>query len=292
MKILLTLFVISALVAGLFLLQSKIVEQTEERQSKLQEEWIVGQNKYRINVPDKTLFMSSELQEISGLAYSPEKKQLIAVQDEDGIIYYINSEDGDIESQVRFGIRGDYEGVEKVNMDLYVVSSKGDIHYWGENDQTGVIETFLNSSYDIEGLGYNPTDHTLILGCKSSGKQETLEKSRRALYSFDITQRELRKEPYLVLDCIEISKKLKRKKTTPYFSTSGLCVDSDGSIFLISSVGGAIIVVKDGKIQNVANLDRALHVQPEGIAIDDNGILYIATEARKGVAKIYGFNPH
>jgi uncharacterized protein YjiK len=69
-------------------------------------------------------------------------------------------------------------------------------------------------------------------------------------------------------------------------------MDQADNLYLISSTAKAIIVLDNqGQIKSAAKLDRTLHLQPEGIAIDKNGILYIANEGRGTSPKVYVFNP-
>jgi uncharacterized protein YjiK len=102
----------------------------------------------------------------------------------------------------------------------------------------------------------------------------------------------LLEEPEFTIDCREVAKRLGQSNNAPYFSPSAICMDQADNLYLISSTAKAIIVLDNqGQIKSAAKLDRTLHLQPEGIAIDKNGILYIANEGRGTSPKVYVFNP-
>ena len=74
---------------------------------------------------------------------------------------------------------------------------------------------------------------------------------------------------------------LSKKKHKP-FKPSGIAVHpQNGYIFLISSVGKMMVILKpDGQIEDLIPLDRKVMLQPEGICFAPNGDLYISSEGR------------
>ncbi|MCB0664273.1 MAG: SdiA-regulated domain-containing protein, partial [Saprospiraceae bacterium] len=115
---------------------------------------------YQFHAPDAVWELDDELNEISGLSTSRDGQQLVAVQDEDGIIYFLDKKDGSILRKVSFWDDGDYEGIEMVGKDVFVIKSTGTV-YWvkGAESEEPVTEKFnydLNKDNDVEGLGYDP----------------------------------------------------------------------------------------------------------------------------------------
>lgn len=76
--------------------------------------------------------MFKKLEEIFGLSISRDGFMLIVIEDENGKIYFIDKEMGELEEDFMFWKLGDYEGVEVVGSDIYVLKSFG-ILYWVKN---------------------------------------------------------------------------------------------------------------------------------------------------------------
>jgi hypothetical protein len=61
---------------------------------------------YDLNAPDQVYKLNSELEEISALTYLEDGK-LACVQDEDGILYTFDAQEGEIVGKYKFGKHGD-----------------------------------------------------------------------------------------------------------------------------------------------------------------------------------------
>lgn len=290
MRLVKTSLIVSIVVAGLYFLQKAINHKSIQKSEQLKGLVLRSRYNHHPNNPDISLIPPSDLQEISGLSPAGIDSVLLSVQDEKGIIFYLHKADGRILKSEKFSGKGDYEGIEMVGDDIFVVSSKGDIYLCDSSGETKTYETFLNTDYDVEGLAYYSAEQVLLLACKANGKDN--DKNIRSIFSFDLSTRELNRKPFLQLDGKEIARQLGRVRDTPYFSPSAICSDQHSDLYLISSVASALIVInRQGDIKSAVELDPTLHRQPEGIMIDDNGVLYIANEGRDGVPKVYIFNP-
>ncbi len=264
---------------------------------------------YLLNKPDDTYKLSKKLIEISGLSLSPDGQQLIAVNDEQGKIFYLNKTNGNIEREVKFGGNGDYEGIEAVGEKIYVVQSNGDVFEVKDPDKdkpdTREHETKLNTKYDVEGLGYDAANNRLLLACKGKAGDDKSLKGKRAVYAFDLAEKKLGKEPVYVIDRSEIkarfksgdvSQKLLDIFTSDYasdaFGPSGIAIDPKTSdICIISSVGKLLVILSPtGIIKYMEHLDASIFKQPEGICFDKDGTLYISTEGKGGRGKIFRFS--
>lgn len=247
---------------------------------------------YQINLPDTTFYLPSKLAEISGLSLTSSYQELVCIQDEKGKVYFLNKQNGKLIRELKFSGSDDYEGVEVVGDMIYVSNSKGTIDAIDAYDskQKKTYKTFLNSGHDVEGLGYLPSRHSLLLACKAGSKK----KSNRRVYRFDINEEKLDSVPFLVLDNNAINKMLNRASDGPPFAPSGIAaIPGMDQVVIISSRAKAIILMDySGDLIATANLNPAVHRQPEGLAIDRDGTLYIANEAKDGVAKIHVFKPN
>jgi uncharacterized protein YjiK len=79
----------------------------------------------------------------------------------------------------------------------------------------------------------------------------------------------------------------KKKKLKP----SGLAIHPrTGNLYVIASVGKMLLVLSpEGRLLHAERLDKDLFEQPEGIAFDLQGNLYIASEGEDGPGKLMKF---
>ena len=76
---------------------------------------------YNLNEAKLKLILEDELNEISGISLTEDGKQIIGVADEKGILYFIDASTGEILKRLEFHKDGDYEDVELVGNDLFVL---------------------------------------------------------------------------------------------------------------------------------------------------------------------------
>lgn len=267
---------------------------------------------YNMLAPDVTFELPSELDEISGLSMSSDGSKLVAVQDEDGIVYFINKTTGEIERDYTFYKEGDYEGVEMIGSSVFVVKSNGkiyEIHKIGQGrQQTIKFTTPLNKEYDVEGLGYDPKRECLLLACKAVGPADDEPILEKSIYGFDLKTRTLIPEPIHTLRLQDVQEYLKEnthihryKKVIEQFSSaeenfrfsaSAIALNPrTGNYYALSSKGKMMGVVNpEGKILHIEKLDKTVHRQPEGICFDKDGTMYLSNEAKEGKAVIYRFD--
>ena len=269
---------------------------------------------YTLREPDETFEMPGKIEEISGLTISPDGVHIIAVDDEDGELYFLSKKSGKLKSEVDFWRDGDYEGVEVVGDRVFVVKSKGTIYeitdLGGDGQQTTVHKTFLSETNNVEGLAYDAPNNRLLLGCKGKAGDGDHFQQKKAIYGFDLATNTLSQEPVILIDqdrvqqYLELSPALKElEKITEFFdpdggefsfSPSGIAIEpGTGNIFVTSSVGKMLLVMRpDGEIVYLEKLKKKVHRQPEGIVFDTDGTLYIANEKKDGDdANIHRFAP-
>ena len=112
---------------------------------------------YQLNQPNAIFEMPEALKEISGLGITEDRKNLIAVNDEEGIVYLINKMDGQKVKEIEFWDEGDYEGLEVVGQDAYVIKSSGTI-FSGQRlfvgqPQHGKDQDFFEQGKQLGGIG-------------------------------------------------------------------------------------------------------------------------------------------
>jgi len=266
---------------------------------------------YQLAEPDQSFEMPDELEEISGLGISPDGNTLVAIQDEDGELFFINRYSGEVEEEVDFWKDGDYEGVEYVGENVYVVKSTGTVYEVlrpGQEDQdVSKYNFFLNDDNDVEGLAYDAASNRLLLACKARAGYEKSYPRRKGIYSFDLDSKMMQEEPaYLVaLDSVQHYLKQgpairKLEKLMEFFnpeeefgfSPSAIAIHPiNDHLYMTSSVGKMLVVMRrDGQILHIEKLSKRVHPQPEGLCFDQQGNMFLSNEGKGADPVVYRFN--
>lgn len=249
---------------------------------------------YRLDSPNTVRKLPPALREISGLSLAADDRQLLTVNDEQGIIFFINRETGVIERQIDFKDKGDFEGIEAVGKDVFVVNSDGTLYQISDSGSVKTFTTGLSTAYNVEGLAYDPKHNRLLLACKDLAGEGDEFKYKKAVYAFDLKNQRLEETPAFLIDRNEIAQWKGRtdglaEKWNEYFSSShaasafnpsGIAFCPQDSLFyVLASAGKSLAALReDGSLAFATRLDPKVFHQPEGICFDIDGNLYIASE--------------
>lgn len=268
---------------------------------------------YDLENPDLVLEMPDKLKEISGIGLATDGKNLVAVQDENGIIFTLDKKTGAIVSEVEFWKDGDYEGAEMVDNATYIVKSTGTIYKVTDagsaEQKVEKFNFFLDKDNDVEGLCLDASRKCLLLACKAKAGHGDHYNRKKGIYAFHLDRLTIDSIPVFtfsmddILTYLETKPKINRlDKIIEFFdpssdelpfSPSGIAIHPiTGDIYISSAVGKLLLITdKNGKVLHIEKLRKSIHPQPEGICFDSNGDLYIANEGKKEVAaRIYRFN--
>ena len=274
-----------------------------------------GQNfrlPYKLNTPTKVYELPPVLDEISGISLIDEKR-IACVQDELGQIFIYNMDLKEVERHFDFGKDLDYEDIEIIGSDAYVLESDGDLHvvydFLNENKRkTEKKELVLESKNDCEGLCYQKATNSLLIACKGKaglGKKQEL-KGYRAVYRYSLEEEQLIEAPIMLVkinDLLDYSN-LNVFARLSYKMASGFDPNGDirfqpsaidihpisGYTYITSFVGGVLAVYDDNThLVTAERLDRLVFMQPEGLDFDKNGNMYISNESNGGKANILFF---
>ena len=270
---------------------------------------------YDLGNPNATCKLPKELEEISGISYM-KNGNLAVIEDEKGKIYEINTNLCAVNSVWKFGKDGDYEGIEVVGDTAWVIRSDGLLHkvsdFTSDARITEIFKTPLTAKNNVEGLGYLPEKHHLLLACKALPYlTRELYRGKRAVYAYDLAKKELLTLPYLLIDLkqvaaaknddafIRLSRDLAGKLSDGGnldFQPSGIALHPiSGHIYVIASVGKTILVYNQEKqLIGLAPLRHKLFTQPEGICFSPEGTLYISNEGKGGAGNVltFQYTPH
>lgn len=267
---------------------------------------------YDLENPDLALELSDKLKEISGIGLCANSQNLVAVQDENGIIFTIDKTTGAIISEVEFWKDGDYEGAEMVGTDIFIVKSTGTIYKVTEpgtdNQKVDKFNFFLNKDNDVEGLCFDASANCLLLACKAKAGSGEVYKRKKGIYAFKLDELTIDSTPVFTFSMDDVLAYLETKPKINHldkiieffdpssdklpFSPSGIAIHPlSGDIYITSSVGKLLLILnKSGKILHIEKLRKRVHNQPEGLCFDANGDLYIANEGKDGHAMLYRFD--
>lgn len=263
---------------------------------------------YDLNTPVARWSLPQELLEISALSPAEDNRYLLAVQDEVGVLYWIDKQTGQLARQSDFWKEGDYEGLEMTPDALYAVKSTGTLYRieqpGSSNQKVEKFNTALNNTTpDIEGLAYDAVGKRLLLACKAPAGAGTSDTLERCIYAFDTESNTLSEKPVFRIRQADVLAWLKAKQGNPavakiaeYFSKekkepfdltpSAIGIHPvSGHLYLCSS-GGRLLLVLDrqGALIHIAKLDKTMLPQPEGICFDQNGDLFLSSEGKKDQA--------
>ncbi|MBC6996680.1 SdiA-regulated domain-containing protein [Neolewinella lacunae] len=247
--------------------------------------------------------LPAELNEVSGLSVDPNQKNtLLMVQDELGKVYRVSSKTGEVLWATTFWKDGDYEDVEAVGNDIWVVKSTGTLYQIsnaGQPEQhVEKYNTLLTEDNDVEGLAYDRAKNRLLLACKNYSTENGESKNGRYIFAFDLATKTLGSQPAFAIEQQAVQNFLSKCDQTAghaqlcsFFMSraeydlapSAIAVHPfTGQLFITSSVGKVLMVLEsNGQISYLHKLNSDLLPQPEGLAFDAEGELYISTERRK-----------
>lgn len=252
---------------------------------------------YDLQNPSLTInFVAEALKEISGLSPGDTPGLYLAIADERGEVFIIEGERGGrVIRQILFREKGDFEGVELAGKSIWAVKSDGDLFElsdWKKAQPTvREYKTPLKKSNDVEGLAYDPWRKCLLLACKQNPDSATV----RQVWSFDLKSKTLNSSPSYTIDPIEVNKWLAygNSEKQDFFSPSAIALHPlTRDVYLISTALKRLVVLdyNSGKIKHVNRLDKKLLPQPEGLAFDQAGNLFIGSEGKKGEGLLLKFD--
>ncbi|MHB1177111.1 MAG: SdiA-regulated domain-containing protein [Daejeonella sp.] len=250
--------------------------------------------------------LPGELSEISGITFLNDSV-LVAIQDEEGILYYYDLKQNRVIKKQVFAGDGDYEDLVRAGNDMYVITSDGIMsqikNFQSLNPVYKIIPTPFSKKNDIEGIAYDAKNNRLLIAPKEHGLDH--DKTTKQIYGFDLKTMKFQTKPVYSIPLAEIEsqfegdaleesskkflKALGNQNLNKIFRSSAITVNEQtGEIFVLSSLNGLIIILSpDGLLKKIIQFSGPEYKQPEGIAFSPNGKLYISNEGGKsGIGNI------
>lgn len=247
---------------------------------------------YDLNKPEK-FELNQALQEISGICFlNGNADSTIAISDDKGKLFYFSFGVEKFNTS-KFSKKGDFEDVAILNnKTIAVLRSEGSlVLFAAENvgkENIDSIQEYINILPAGEYEGLAAADGKLFALCKNcEGDKQKKEVSVHMLEQ--TTGGALRITNSFKIDLSKVP--LGEDGEKAKFHPSALAKHPvTGEWFIVSSVNKLLIVLDDAwKVKESFPLDPALFKQPEGIAFNNKGDLYISNEGAGGVANILSF---
>ncbi|MBC8053475.1 MAG: SdiA-regulated domain-containing protein [Sphingobacteriaceae bacterium] len=253
----------------------------------------------------KLYAVPKELMEISGISFVS-NDTLVAIQDEEGLLYFYDLTKEEIIKKYEFWKGKDYEDLAVVGNDLWIVNSSGAL-YELKNFKAGpskpnVFKTVLKEDNNIEGLALDKRNNRLLLAVKDLSIDG--DESEKDIYAFDLKSKTLNEKPVYSIRHADIENFFKGDKIEEFskkilkavgnqnlnevFRTSALAFHpKTNELYVLSSLNNIIAVLNpQGKIIRVLELDGKEFIQPEGLAFTSDGRLFVSNEGKGKLANI------
>ncbi|RYD51875.1 MAG: hypothetical protein EOP52_06735 [Sphingobacteriales bacterium] len=220
------------------------------------------------------------LNEISGIV--PYRNLLACIQDEDGIIFLFNPATGQVEKQIPFGEKGDYEGISVIDETAWVLRSDGQLfevrNFASGNPVLQQYATPLTQKQDTEGLTYDVVNKRLLISVKGKDPESTETKS---VFAFNLTTHRMDASPVYQLSVAEptASGKKGKKKTNKLQPSEIALHPKTGELYVLDGPK-SILYIMDTTGAEIRSypLGTKDFPQPEGLAFTPDGRFYISTE--------------
>ena len=215
---------------------------------------------------------------------------LLALQDEAGDVFQIDAESGDVQRRVRFAGKGDFEALTMDSSRALLFRSDGRV-YSGAIPETGDEvdaerhDIEIHGSCDLESADVRPGSDELWIGCKESpGKKLGRTRAFYVVTLSDLRDTKRKVEAQLSVSLSPpIDPNDGSSMRLGLFKPSGMAFLDHNRFLLVSSVYPTLFEFHtDGRLLNAWGLPKDILPQPEGIAVDSEGRVYVASEGLPG----------
>lgn len=237
---------------------------------------------YDLNKPQK-YNMPDILQEISGIAFDKgDNKTVYAEMDEDGNVFSLPLGTKN-ETITKFAKKGDYEDISIAQGWVILLKSNGNLYSFllseTKNPEAKDVKetTGLIPKGEYEGMFADEVSGDIFVLCKTCKQDKGTKLTSGYILSLQ-KDGSIKSKGTFSVDVSQVDQLSGKKKGT--FHPSALAINPlTKEWYIVSSVNKALLVAdQNWKIKNVYHLSSNTFNQPEGIAFDKSGNLYISNE--------------
>ncbi len=244
-----------------------------------------------------------DLKEISGISFVNDSI-VAAIEDENGVLYFFDLNKKKIIREFSFAEEGDYEDLARKDNIMYVVRADGIIYqlvdFAGEHPQITYYKTPLKSENDIEGLAYDAKNDRLLLSVKGKNLSKADDEEEvKNIYQFTLKDMKFHEEPVFRIFLKDIEdqfrgdalmqaskhflKAVGNNNLNKVIKPSALTYNPiNGKLYVLSAINSFILVLnEDGSFDKIIRFGGSEFIQPEGIAFNSKGELFISNEGKK-----------
>jgi hypothetical protein len=226
--------------------------------------------------------MPEDLLEISGITFSQgNPATFYAIQDEEGKLFYGKMGDERVQ-HTKFGKHGDYEDLAIAGNLVVVLKSNGKLYTFPlsqiteEEPKVQELDGLLPAG-EYESMYADEATRKLYVLCKNCDDDKTSKSSSG--YIFDIQANgTLKQAGDFVIEVAQINKLSGEGKIK--FRPSAMAKNPlTGQWYMVSSVNKLLVVADASwKVNATYPLEHKTFLQPEGLAFDKQGNMYISNE--------------
>lgn len=263
--------------------------------------------KDELSQPIDNIVLPEILHEISGLT-DVGPTTIACIQDEQGIIFIYDFVQKEITEKIKFGDDGDYEGITRVDDDIFVLRSDGVLFQVNYKGQKNAIVTQFETGIPAknnEALCYDEVNNRLLIGSKiKSGKGSNNDE--RHIYAFDLTSDSLDSTPAYTLNkkaIIDFADSNKIQLPTTWkknadtatvdlkLGVSGISIHpKTQDLYVLCAIDYLFLIYNQkGELKEIKALNKIKYPQAEGITFGANGDLFISNEGQDGEPSLIRF---
>ncbi len=237
---------------------------------------------YNLNKPQK-YNMPDVLQEISGIAFNQGDNRIVyAEMDEQGKVFKMPLGTKD-ETATKFAEKGDYEDISIAQGWVIMLKSNGDLYTFPLSETANPVAKNVKEikglvpKGEYEGMFTDEASGNIYVLCKNCKQDKGTKLTSGYILSLQ-KDGSIKPKSTFSVDVSNVDKLSGKKKGT--FHPSALAMNPlTKEWYIVSSVNKALVVTDAAwKVKSVYHLSSNIYNQPEGIAFDKNGNLYISNE--------------
>ena len=248
---------------------------------------------YDLGAPKKYI-VSESLHEISGICFLKNNPDtMYAIEDETGRLFHFHLGDGRFPAY-KFGGHGDYEDVTILNdAEFVVLRSDGSLFVFPLGLISGgdkkVVKDYEHILPKGEYEGLFGDGESLIALCKNCPDDNQRDEVSAYLLQYDDKHVLAVKDHFFIQ--VPASKLHSIHSKVKFHPSCVARHPLTKDWYIVSSVN-KVLIVFDGqwKVKGMYDLDPVLFKQPEGLAFDNKGNMYISNEGVQGNANVLVFS--